>query len=316
MFSSIWDDLKREFEYGNVVSRIIIVNVLVFLFWIIARLILLIFVRGLDTPTYYFEFLQNFEVSSNWLHNFTHPWVLLTYMFTHIALGHIVFNMLAYFMFGKIVGDLIGDKHILPIYIWGGLLGGVVFILSFIYFKRFDTYALGASASVTATAMAAGLISPNYLVRLIIFGEVQLKYIVAVFLVLDLISISMDNNSGGHIAHLGGALMGYLYISALHNGRDYGVPIRAVERWCLNFGAKIQHWRHPKPKVTYRNKEKINTQTRSTANTTTYTERPSVTRNQKAEQAKIDAILEKIKQSGYENLTPEEKELLVKASKN
>ncbi len=312
MFTSIWDDIKREYEYGNMVTRIIIVNIAVFIFLILVKAILFIVYKTAEEP-YSDTFLSFFKISSGWWHNVTHPWVLITNMFSHEDFWHILWNMLIFYAFGRIVGDLIGDRHILPLYLYGGLIGGIAFFISYVYLNRYESFALGASASVTATVVAAGILAPNYLMRLILLGNVELKYIVLVFLVIDMAAIGNDSNTGGHFAHLGGAFMGYLYVRRLQDGNDLSEPINNILDGIINIWKKIRGEHRPKPTVGYRNKEKV-----STASTTTdrNQNRPSQSRNKGINQEQIDVILDKIKQSGYDSLSQEEKETLFKASKD
>jgi membrane associated rhomboid family serine protease len=311
MFTSIWDDIKREYEYGNMITRIIIVNLAVFIFWNVAKFAMFLAYRGVPPPAFY-EFLQCFEVSSGWWHNVTHPWVLITYMFTHIDFWHVLWNMLLFYSFGRILGDLIGDRHILPLYLFGGLMGGIAFFLSYIYLGRFEAFALGASASVTATVVAAGIIAPNYLMRLILLGDVKLKYIVLAFLVIDMAAIANDSNTGGHFAHLGGAFMGYLYIRRLQEGNDLSEPVNNILDGIINIWKRIRGEHRPKPTVAYRNREKVSTNAAERNQN-----RPSQNRSGGGvDQAQIDVILDKIKQSGYDSLSQEEKEILFKASRD
>ena len=167
MLQSIWDDVKREFSYGNMVTRIIIVNVAVYvvvnIVWIIARIS-----NQWTTPEWYNSFMQFFMMSSDWMHNLTHPWVLITSMFLHEGFWHILWNMLFMYWFGRIVGDFIGNQRILPIYLLGGILGGIVYFLSvnlLPYGGAGTHYALGASAAVMAIVVAAGAIAPDYVMR-------------------------------------------------------------------------------------------------------------------------------------------------------
>lgn len=121
MFTSIWEDIKREYNYGNMVTRIIIINsavfVLVNLIWVILRL-----THAYKTPPVYKSIIHFFSLSSDWLHNVTHPWVWITSMFLHEGFMHILFNMLFMYWFGRIVGDFIGNHRILPLYLLGGSL--------------------------------------------------------------------------------------------------------------------------------------------------------------------------------------------------
>jgi membrane associated rhomboid family serine protease len=207
MFNSIWEDIKREFSQGNMVTRIIIVNVIAFvsinLLWIIFRV-----GSGWETPELYYSVRNFFTISSSWLHNLTHPWALITHMFLHESFWHILWNMLFLYWFGRIVGDFIGNHRILPLYLLGGLFATLFyFLFGFLYTSGATHYALGASGAVMAIVVAAGVISPDYIMRLFLLGDVKLKYIVATLVFLDLIGMASDINTGGHFAHLGGGCL-------------------------------------------------------------------------------------------------------------
>ncbi len=308
MFSSIWYDVKRQFSYGNMLTRIILVNVGVFVVVILARLIL--FSVGGGEGEIYQKFLRFFMVGADWKHNLTHPWAIITHAFLHESFWHILWNMLLLYWFGRIVGDLLGDRRILPIYLLGGLAGGLAFFImaNMPTPWNFGSYALGASAALMATLVVAGKTAPNFNISLILIGDVKLKYIVAVLVLLDLISLSNNNNSGGAFGHLGGALMGYVIAQQLQNGNDLTVPVNRIINSITAFFSSLTSERSARPKVTTRasNAKKQRTgqsrQRQSQQDDLSY-------------QEKLDAILDKIKQSGYDSLSASEKEFLFNASK-
>jgi membrane associated rhomboid family serine protease len=232
------------------------------------------------------------------------PWTLITYMFTHFDFFHILFNLLVFFWFGKILVEFAGNKKVLPVYLLGGIAGGLLYIASYNVFPVFDesvsqARAWGASASVMAIVFAATTLVPDYTMFLFLFGAVRIKWIALGLVLLDLISIP-NGNAGGHIAHLGGALFGFLYIKQLQRGRDVGAFINSI-------GDRLANWVRKKPdlKVTYRRKE------RSTVSSS-YQHPPAVKNDN---QTKLDSILDKISQTGYESLSKEEKDFLFRMSK-
>ena len=156
MFSSIWSDIKREFEYGNTLTRVIIVNVVVFLLVNAIMISFYLFNRG-NVPYFFYQMLHSFSLGKSWEHNLYHPWVIFTHMFLHQGFFHLLWNMLYLYWFGHIVGDLVGNHRVFPIYILGGLAGGLVFFLTANYFPNLGEFALGASAAVMAVAMTAGV---------------------------------------------------------------------------------------------------------------------------------------------------------------
>ena len=307
MLSSIWDDLKREYEYGNMISRLMIINIGIFVVYIFVHLVTYILTQGKDG--FIDQFMYHFCMSSDWRVFIWQPWSIFTHFFLHFSLGHVLWNMVALYVFGSIFGDLLGDQRVLPLYILGGVAGALAYFCSALILPDIGSYALGASASIMAIVVAAGLKAPNYQMRLILIGDVKLKYIVMVMLLLDMIGVrSMDSgmgaNSGGHIAHLGGAVMGFIFINRLNNGYDMGVPINRFLDSIISLYKRIRGQHRPKPKVAYKNNEA----------TTVRRERTPKT-NAVANQQELDVILEKIKEKGYDSLSKEEKEALFNASK-
>ena len=172
MFKSILDDVKRQFSYGNMVTRLIIINVAVFIFINILWIILYHGNAGV-VPKFYTDFIHFFAISSSFWQIITHPWSIITNMFMHEGFWHILWNMLFLYWFGRIVGDLIGDqRHILPLYILGGIAGVVAFVgsanlLEYSYGGGGPYYALGASAGVMAIVVGSGFLAPEYNIRLL-----------------------------------------------------------------------------------------------------------------------------------------------------
>jgi len=314
MLGSIWDDVKRQYSYGNMVTRLILVNVAVFVFINLLWIILYHFNAG-KTSDFYHDFIHFFAISSDLWTLLTHPWSIITNMFMHEGFWHIIWNMLFLYWFGRIVGDLIGDRHILPLYILGGIAGVVAFVgsanlLPYAYGNpTVAPYALGASAGVMAIVVASGVLAPDYNFRLLFLGDVKLKFIVAAVVFLDLVGTAGLENSGGHFAHLGGAVFGWFYISQMRNGVDFSTPINKVFERISSFWESITdrlQGKRPKPRVVYRNKNKTRTFSRPHASSDT---------EDLSHQEELDAILEKIKKDGYDSLTEEEKEFLFNASK-
>ncbi len=316
MLSSIWDDVKQQFSYGNMIIRLIIVNVAIFL---VINLMKVFLYHGGAPDNWYDRILGWFKISSNPLEILMHPWSVFTHMFMHEGFWHLLWNMLFLYWFGRILGDLLGDKRILPIYVLGGLAGALVFFLSvnLLPYGGGGTHtALGASAGIMAIVVAAGMIAPEYSLRLILLGDIRLKYIVVAVIIMDLIGTAGNINTGGHFAHLGGALMGYIFVSQLQAGRDLSEPLN-------NFFDKVTNLFHsvsepalrPKrkgPKMVHRNDDKIKNRQQN-GKTGHRSDRGSAVDG--SHQDKLDAILDKIKKEGYESLSEAEKEFLFNASK-
>jgi hypothetical protein len=242
-------------------------------------------------------------------------------MFMHEDFFHILWNMLFLYWFGRIVGDFIGDHRVLPIYLLGGLAGNIAFFILIALIRGSSgppSFALGASGAVMAIAVASAVLAPNYIIRLLLIGDVRLKYVVMVLLVLDLFFISRDDNTGGHFAHLGGALMGWIFVLRLRNGQDLSEPVNRILiaiRSFLKSPLPKMSGRKKSPKVAYRNPVKTATGGKS-AHQAKGSRPAEAGGNSLSYQEQLDAILDKIKQSGYDSLTKEEKEFLFNASKD
>lgn len=296
MLQSILEDVKREYRMGNMVTRLVIINVLVFVAINVLRLVLWLGNAGKLHPLY-LQIRRYLTLSSDAWFDLLHPWVFLTSIFLHEGFFHLLWNMLFLYWFGRIVGDLIGNHRILPIYLLGGLFAGGIFLLSSPFFAHGEVYALGASGAVMAIVVASAMIAPDYRIHLILIGEVRLKYLVAALVFLDMISLAGNINTGGHFAHLGGAFFGYLFVVLLREGYDLSAGInQLIER----IEGLFQR-RRPKPRLVY------------------HKPGPAPSRRSPAgvhPQKRLDAILEKIKHQGIQALSQEEKDFLENQSKH
>ncbi|MCB9175414.1 MAG: rhomboid family intramembrane serine protease [Flavobacteriales bacterium] len=289
-------DIKNQYKNGSVLIKLIFINVLVFLAVNIIGLLLYFFniENGIQQLVYWLS------LPSDVTKLLYRPWTILSYMFLHEEIFHLLFNMLVLYFGGQIFLQFLNNKKLLSTYLLGGLSGGLLYVLLFNVLPVFEqqtslSFALGASASVMAVLIAAATYVPNFVVRLIFLGNVKLKYIALIYVVLDVISIP-KGNSGGHIAHLGGALFGFVYISQLQKGKDLTAGFnRFLDslKGLFSFKRKMKVvYKSPKSRDDYQFNEQ-----------------------KKANQQKIDAILDKISKSGYDSLTGEEKAILFDASK-
>ena len=294
MIQSILDDIKTQFRYGNKIVQLIMVNFMVFLCIIIVRS----FTPGGSLGDGFNTFLSWLALPSDLYTLLMHPWTLLSHMFVHQGFWHIAWNMIMLYWFGRIVGDLIGDKKILPLYIAGGLFGALFYLL-FANIFGYHGIAYGASAAVMTFVVAAGYLAPDYNMRLLLIGDVKLKYIAAGLVIMNLVMITEANNIGGRIAHIGGAIFGGLYIYLLRDGTDL-----------LAFAQGIRFNTTGIPKKTAKPvfMEVIHN-TKKAHNPTVKNSKPTDL------QEKVDEILDKINESGYDSLSQEDKEILFQASK-
>lgn len=295
--NSIWSDIKAELRTGNPVSILIAINVVVFLFLNLVRLIS--FIAYPDAPGTLFIPVENQFILRNGMALLTHPWTLVTHMFSHVGVLHILFNMLALFWFGRIVKEFSGNRHIWPLYLYGGLAGaGIMFAFYYLFPGLQEIVpqirALGASAAVNAIILAAATLVPDLTLRMVFIGDVRLKWIALVFVLLNL--FQMATNPIVSLAHLGGALMGFVYIRQLRVGMDMAKPFEAIVGFFSSIREKISSKR--KPKMVYKGAQKKTN--------------PKARRQ---DQDKIDAILDKISESGYDSLTAAEKAYLFQRSK-
>ena len=294
---SIIDDLKHQYKIGTALIKFIFINVAVF---VLVHLIGLLF--------YFFTGVSGSSMVASWLalpadasQLIIKPWTIITYMFLHEGFLHLAFNMLILYFGGQIFLQFLDAKKLIGTSILGGISGGLLFILTFNIFPVFNeivsgALALGASASVMAVLIAIAAYVPNYSIRLILLGSVKLKYIALFYVIMDIISIP-QGNSGGHIAHLGGAFFGLYFVYRLRSGKDITVGVNRL----LNYFAYLFSSKR-KMKVVYKNPGKTKSDVAYNA-------------QKAANQQKIDAILDKISKSGYDSLSKEEKAILFDASK-
>jgi membrane associated rhomboid family serine protease len=235
------------------------------------------------------------------------PWTIITYGFLHFpeAVFHIAFNMLWMFWIGRILAEYISErnKHIWSLYLWGVLAGAVAYLLAtnlFPIFRGTNFFLNGASAGVTAIIVGTATLVPNATIYLLFFGAVRLKWLALVFVLLDVLMLPAGN-PGGRIAHLGGALIGFLYVSQMQKGNDWGFLYD-----------KIQTLFRPKPKPRMRVvSSRVSSPSQPTGKAYPSSPQPAG----KPSQQEIDRILDKIQAVGYENLTTEEKQTLYNAGK-
>ncbi len=294
--------LKELFNGKNALSVLMMINIAVFLLMSLTRLLSFLYQPHdaaviIEPPVS--EIAQWFAVPASLQTLLHRPWTVLSYMFLHESLLHIFFNMLMFYFGGKIFMEYLGNRKLVATYLFGGIFGAIFYIAAFNIFPVFrgvvdQSVALGASASVIAVLVAIATFIPDYTVNLVFLGRVKLKYIAIIFVAIDLLSIE-KSNPGGHIAHLGGAVWGFMYILALKKGTD-------MSKMFVPIGRFFKKLFTPKPKlrVSYNNRPISDDEYNA----------------KKAEhQKQIDAILDKISRAGYESLSREEKELLFKESK-
>lgn len=266
--------IKTTFQQQGILTQIIIANVAVFLTVnVVGNLSHLRLLPYLALPLSAEEFLFHF-------------WTIFTYMFTHENLGHIFWNMILFYFMSQIFFTIMGQKKLLYLYVMSGLAGGLLVLLLALFFPASfgnKPLLLGASASVLGVGAVMAVYSPRY--RIYLFGVIEMEY--RLFYIITIVVstiIDLSVNTGGKIAHIGGAVFGLLYGYNLKQGNDIS-----------NFSLKLK--KKSKLKVVSKNYE-----TSSSAESTV------------SEEQRMNSLLDKISKSGYDSLTKKEKDELFKLS--
>jgi len=294
------DEIRRFFRSKAILPRLIIINSGI---WILIG-ILRVFGFLLNYPNDVITSvtIEYLALPANLEDLAVKPWTLFTYMFLHIDFFHILFNMLWLYWFGKIFLEFMREKQLLLVYLFGGIAGGILYILFFNVFPVFEksldqSVALGASASVMAIVAAISFYVPGYSVYLLLLGKVRIFYIAIALFIMDFFMIRSEN-AGGHIAHIGGAMLGISYILARRKG--------------MNFGEIFSNWHLFNRSRGYKKRKDYAETDNDPWNNRPVTDE-EYNRRKAIRQKQIDGILDKIAKSGYESLTKEEKEILFKS---
>ncbi len=281
---SLFKDLETKFRTATIVEQLIYINVAIFIITLISSSFSGLYGRQLNFIYQWFSLSSSFDLF------ITKPWTLVTYGFLHSGFLHLLFNCLVLHYFGRLFLEYFTQKQLLNFYVLGTVFGGIAYLISYSYFPIFEgiTHTMvGASAGITAIVIGVATYIPNYQLQFRFIGYVKVWHLAGVFILFDLISLA-GGNGGGHIAHLGGALYGYIYVSQASNKKN-------------NFFSSFL-------KMFTKRTKPLHTVYKST----------KTSNNEKVQldnQIKIDGILDKISKSGYETLTKEEKGFLFKQGK-
>lgn len=292
---TVIEDLKLQYKIGGVAIRLIFWNIL---FYIIPE----VFFAVIKLFSVHIDYLNYVSLSSDSLNLLWKPWSILSYAFFHSGIVHLVMNMLMLFYVGRLFTTFFTQKQLLGTYILGAIFSGIIYIVGYTFLPlliNVNTGMVGASGAIMTILIATVTYQPFMEVRLFGVWKLPLWQIAFLFLFIDLIQLPM-NNTGGHIAHLAGALFGFIYIKLLLNGTDLSTFVSNI----IDFLANLF-----KPKATTPFK-KVHVNPK----------KPSVSKESKIvtkdkTQQQIDEILDKISKSGYDSLTADEKEFLFKAGK-
>ena len=288
---------------GNGLTMLIAVQLVAFVILAFIKVIYY-FTYGKEGLAVYHEQILNWVALPAHLPTLlTRPWTIVSHFFVHDSVWHILANMLWLWAFGYILQDLTGNRKVIPIFLYGAFAGAIAYLLAFNLIPTLGEYleksrALGASAGVMAIAIAATALAPRYKIFPFVMGGIPLWVLTAIFVIIDLATIPY-NNAGGHIAHLGGAAMGLVFVSMLRRGVDWS-------DWMNNFFDWMTNLFNPdRPKKGKSVKSQLFYKTKV----------PPYKKSSNVTQQRIDEILDKINQKGYASLTPDEKEVLRRASK-
>src|SRR5688572_7662091 len=288
------EEFKNAFQrHNNGHVQLILINVVVYL--VVA--VLFVVSEISQFPEFFNAIHRIIAIPAPLIEFLQRPWTIITYAFVHDWTGilHILFNMLFLYWFGKLFAEYLGSDKLIAVYFLGALAGAIAYLIVYNVIPYYEARIpsggmVGASAAVYAIVVATATLLPDYTFFLLFLGPVRIKYIAAFYIVLSFLG-SVGSNEGGNVAHLGGALIGFVYIKQLQAGVNWGIWITAVIEWCKGlFSAK------PKVKVTYRKEATAGAKKAGKTSTVS--------------QDEIDTILDKISDGGYESLTKEEKEKL------
>ena len=286
MANFIIEDFKNEWrKKDNGLIKIILINVILFIGISFIQVIMTI--SGLSS--FFNIFINKLMLPASFNIFIFQPWSIITYFFLHLNFMHILWNMLFLYWFGKIIQDNIGNNALISLYVLGGIIGGLLFMAIYniipYYGERVpESLMLGASAGVFSVVVGSATLLPNYSFYLLLIGPVRIKYIALFYVLLSFFDVA-GSNAGGEIAHMGGAIIGYIYIKKLQNGIDIGQGLINIINLFKN--NKVSEVRDEKDTNIF----------------------------EESSQDEIDKILDKISESGYSSLTKDEKERLFNASK-
>lgn len=289
-------------QKNNALITLIAINLSMFVIFAFAKALYILSYGNLEkaTPPFNADILGWFGLSANTV--FSRPWTLLTHFFVDDNIWRIIGNMLWLWVFGYILQDLTGNRKLFPVYIYSSFIGGIAFILAVNYLPGLQdnlpsAMMLGAATGITGIAVAVTTLAPTFRVFPMLNGGIPVWIITALYLIIDM--ITMRNNSGEHIAHLAGVVSGFFFIFSFRKGLDWGGWMNNFYDWWINLfnPDKPKKGRNPKKELYYK------------AGRKPFHKTPNVTGQ------RVDEILDKINQHGYNSLTDEEKELLKKASR-
>ncbi len=285
---------------NNALVYLVAINLLMFVLLTFIKIIY--YLSEIPIEFFYKQVFDWFTLPANAEIFLTKPWVLFTHMFTHQSIWGVISSLLWLWAFGYILQDLTGNNKLIPIYLYGGLVGGLTFMLTVNLFPVLANHInnieplMGAGAAVMAVAVATTTLAPDYRIFPLINGGIPLWVLLVIFVAIDFASMA-GSTAGIAASHLAGGAIGFFYVRQLRRGNDWGA-------WMNNFIEWLNDLFSPDKKQAARDtKESLFTSTKVKNKSSDIT------------QHKIDEILDKINQQGYQFLTDDEKAFLKRASK-
>ena len=300
--ASIFTEIKHKFNAGSILAKFIFINAGAFITIRLLMIFMSLFMKEA-------AFLEYIETPSSLMLLAYRPWTIITYMFVHIDFLHILFNMLWLYWFGKIFLMFFTGRQLGGLYVLGGIAGATLFLIAyntFPFLKQFsdNSFLAGASASVMAIVFAVSFYQKDYTINLLLIGRIKLIYLAVGVFLLDIIAITSEN-AGGHIAHIGGSLFGILFATQYKKGKDITSFInRIIDRFVNMLKRKPTFKTYRSDEKTYPGNNSRRPETDDEYN-----------RRKNKENRAIDDILDKLKRSGYESLSADEKKKLFDASR-
>jgi len=305
----MWEEVKKQWNTGGILNRLILFNVGVFVALATVQL-----TERLGLVELGFSRAEAFGLATSWDFSvlLTRPWTLLTHMFVHTGVWHLAMNMLWLHWMGRMFVTEFGARRLLSMYFVAGLAGFLLYaiVLNIFPGMRQGLFAYGASAAVMGIMAAVATAQPNRTINLVLLGAVPLKYLAIGCVGLDYFALSGSDNTGGHLAHLGGAVFGYFAVMESRRGRDWVGWFESV------LDAMVGLWSSSRDALTPIQGRKRKTRRRTPRNSgsNSYKSDEEFNVEKKVKSTQMDAILDKISKHGYDNLTAEEKEFLFRQS--
>jgi membrane associated rhomboid family serine protease len=291
MAKSLFQDIRDYIKTGNMVTRLILLNLGITVIVLLA------------STFFKQDFYRYTLLSSDIIWDLKHPWIFFTHLFISKSIMTLIWNMLILYWFGAIIGDLIGDNKILPLYLLGGLAGSILFLVFSNLILHSDfTMIEGSSSAILAIMVSSAVLVPDYKFRLLILGEVSLKFVVAVYIGIEFL-YAISSHNLVYLAFIGSTIFGWYYIYSIRKGLGLDKPFNSILASLKQYFFSKKNKQKRNLSVKYKSKKSFVSGVESTKS--------------KAEHTKeLDRILDKIKEKGYENLTEIEKEFLFLASKD